>query len=148
MGARGATAWTCSGWWPGGRAFDRWHVTSGDLHPRSFPALDALLDSGSGKRGAFEAAVSFHGWRHEGVGVGGGASRTVRQRVVEAIERVTPEDEPVRRIDEGEYVGDAPENIVNWLTADGSSGVQIEQSTGVRWRYGSAVADAVANVLL
>jgi len=37
---------------------------------------------------------------------------------------------------------------VNWLTADGRSGIQIEQSTRVRWRYGSTVADAVANVLI
>jgi phage replication-related protein YjqB (UPF0714/DUF867 family) len=148
LAARGAAAWACNGWWPGGRAFDRWHVTSGDIHPASFPALDDLLGPGSGKRGEFEAAVSFHGWRDDGVGVGGGAPREVRQRVTEAIERVLPPDVPVERIDEGDYVGDSPENIVNWLTADGRSGVQIEQSTRVRWRHGSTVADAVGNVLL
>lgn len=148
FGDRGAAVWACNGWWPGGRAFDRWHVTSADIHPASFPALDDLLGTGSGKRGGFEAAVSFHGWRHDGVGVGGGASRAVRQEVTEAVERVLPPEVPVERIDEGDYVGDSPENIVNWLTADGESGVQIEQSTGVRWRHGSAVADAVANVLL
>ena len=148
FGRRGAAVWACNGWWPGGRAFDRWHVTSADIHPASFPALDALLGDGSGKRGEFESAVSFHGWRADGVGVGGGASRAVRQRVTEAIRRVLPNEVGVERIDEGDYVGDDPENIVNWLTADGESGVQIEQSTRVRWRHGSAVADAVANVLL
>ena len=148
LGERGAAVWTCNGWWPGGRAFDRWHVTSADIHPGSFPELDALLGSGTGKRGGFERAVSFHGWRGDGVGVGGGASRAVRQRVTEAIARVLPTEVPVERIDEGDYVGDSPENIVNWLTADGTSGVQIEQSTRVRWRHGSAVADAVANVIL
>ena len=148
VGRRGAAVWACNGWWPGGRAFDRWHVTSGDIHPGSFPALDGLLGEGSGKRRTFDAAVSFHGWRWDGVGVGGGAPRATRQRVVEAIERVLPADVPVERIDEGDYVGDSPENIVNWLTADGASGVQIEQSTRVRWRHGSAVADAVGNVLL
>ena len=147
VGERGAAVWTCRGWWPEGRAFDRWHVTSGDIHPGSFPALDGLLGAGSGKRGSFDAAVSFHGWRHDGVGIGGGASRTVRQRVVKAVERVLPPDVTVERIDGGDYVGDDPENIVNWLTADGESGVQIEQSTRVRWCHGSAVADAVANVL-
>lgn len=148
LGDRGAAVWTCLGWWPGGSAFHRWHVTSSDINPSSFPALDDLLGVGSGKRGEFRAAVSFHGWRHDGVGIGGGASTEVRQRVTDAIERVLPPDVPVRRIDEGDYVGDDPENIVNWLTADGSSGVQIEQSTRVRWCHGSAVADAVANVLL
>lgn len=148
LGRRDAAVWTCNGWWPGGRAFDRWHVTSADIHPASFPALDGLLGAGSGKRGGFEAAVSFHGWRHDGVGVGGAASRETRQRVVESVERVLPPDIPVERIDEGDYSGDSAENIVNWLTDDGESGVQIEQSTRVRWRHGSAVADAAANVLL
>jgi len=148
LAERGAAVWACNGWWPGGRAFDRWHVTSGDIHPASFPALDGLLGTGTGKRGGFEAAVSFHGWRHDGVGVGGGASRETRQRVTEAVERVLPPEVPVEHIDEGDYSGNSPENIVNWLTADGTSGVQIEQSTGVRWRHGSGVADAVANVLL
>ncbi|MEF8790458.1 MAG: poly-gamma-glutamate hydrolase family protein [Haloarculaceae archaeon] len=148
VGERGAAVWTCRGWWPEGRAFDRWHVTSADIHPASFPELDGLLGEGSGKRGGFEAAVSFHGWRHDGVGIGGGAPRSVRQRVTDAVRRVLPSDVPVERIDEGDYVGDSPENIVNWLTRDGAGGVQIEQSTRVRWRHGSAVADAVANVLL
>ncbi|MEF8840617.1 MAG: poly-gamma-glutamate hydrolase family protein [Haloarculaceae archaeon] len=148
LARRDAAVWACNGWWPGGRAFDRWHVTSADIHPESFPALDGLLGEGSGKRGRFDAAVSFHGWRHEGVGIGGGASRDVRQQVTEAVERVLPPEVPVERIDEGDYSGDSPENIVNWLTVDGASGVQIEQSTRVRWRHGSAVADAAANVLL
>lgn len=148
LGERGATVWGCSGWWPSGRAFDRWHVTSADIHPGSFPRLDTLLGDGSGKRGAFEAAVSFHGWRHDGAGIGGGAPRDVRQRVTEAIEGILPPGTPVERIDEGDYVGDSPENIVNWLTADGASGVQIEQSTEVRWQHGMDVADAVADVLL
>lgn len=148
MGERGTAVWTCNGWWPSGRAFDRWHITSVDVHPGSFPALDDLLGEGAGKRGGFEAAVSFHGWRHDGIGVGGGASREVRQRVTEAIDDVVPPDVHAERIDEGDYVGDSPENIVNWLTADGASGVQIEQSTQARWRYGVEVADAVAGVLL
>ena len=148
LGEHGATVWACNGWWPSGRAFDRWHVTSADLHPGSFPALDGLLGEGSGKRGTFEAAVSFHGWRHDGVGIGGGAPRNVRQRVTEAIEGVLPAETPVERIDEGDYVGDSPENVVNWLTDDDTSGVQIEQSTEVRWRHGMDVADAVADVLL
>ena len=148
VGERGATVWACRGWWPSGRAFDRWHVTSTDLHPASFPGLDGLLGVGSGKRGGFEAAVSFHGWRGDGVGIGGGAPKDVRRRVTDALERVLPSDVPVERIDEGDYSGDSPENVVNWLTADGAGGVQIEQSTRVRWRYGTAVADAVADVLL
>lgn len=148
LGEHGATVWACNGWWPSGRAFDRWHVTSGDIHPGSFPALDGLLGDGSGKRGEFAAAVSFHGWRGDGVGVGGGATRDVRQQVTEAVERALPPAVPVERIDEGDYVGDSPENVVNWMTADDASGIQIEQSTQVRWRHGTAVADAVADVLL
>ncbi|MFB6172297.1 MAG: poly-gamma-glutamate hydrolase family protein [Haloarculaceae archaeon] len=133
---RGATAWYCAGWWPGGGAFDRWHVTSNDTSLVSFPGLAAVADR------TFDRAVSFHGWTHEGVGVGGGAARAVRERVRDAVADAV--DAPAFLVTGSEYRGDDPANVVNRLAAEG---VQLEQSLDVRQTAWEAVADAVADAL-
>lgn len=138
-GALGATAWHCRGAWPGdgraerggsdgtavGGAFTRWHVTSTDLHPGSFPGLSRIAE-----RAPYAAAVSFHGWRREGVGVGGAAPRSARERVIAALRDALPADVPVRSCAGGPYAGDHPDNVVNRFTPNG--GVQIESSGRVR----------------
>jgi phage replication-related protein YjqB (UPF0714/DUF867 family) len=134
----GATAWTGRGYRPDGGAYDRWHVTSTDLHPASYPALARIADRG------FTHAVSFHGYRGEGVRVGGAAPRTVRQAVAAAVEARLPESVPVDLTTDGPYAGRDPENVVNWLTEHGTGGVQLEQSYAVRSNHGTAVAEAVA----
>lgn len=132
-----AAAWYCAGWWPGGGAFDRWHVTSTDLHPASFPALDALADR------PFEYAVSFHGWTESHVAVGGGAPSALREAVRDAVRVVADVD--VRLATDPARDGTSPENVVNWLADEG--GVQLEQPHSVRDERAVAVADAVAGVL-
>jgi len=138
-GALGATAWHCRGAWPGdgrgerggtgetplGGAFARWHVTSTDLHPGSFPGLARVAE-----RGPYAAAVSFHGWRHDGVGVGGGAPRALHDRVIEALRGALPAEVPVRSCAGGPYAGSDPANVVNRFARD--RGVQIESSARVR----------------
>lgn len=133
-----ATAWSSAGWWPGGGAFRRWHVTSTAIHPASFPALEDI--SGRG----FDHAVSFHGWSESHVAIGGAAPRGLRDDVREAIAGVVDCD--VRPVSDSARDGDSPENLVNWLTDSGSDGVQIEQPWSVREDTHSAVADAVADV--
>lgn len=138
LGDRRATAWSCEGWSTDGDAFERFHVRSSDIDPGSFPLLSSVADRG------FEHAVSFHCHGNDGIVVGGRAPEPVRRAVGAAVADAVA-DEGVEVRYEGQYMGRRPENFVNWLTADGDSGVQLEQSPSVvkyRWRE---VADAVAS---
>ena len=135
-----ASAWRCKGWRQGGGAFERWHITSTDLHRRSFPELDVIADRG------FDHAVSFHGFGDPGVLVGGGAPQSRREEVARAIDDRLEDGIDVRVATEGAYDGDSPENVVNWLTESGSNGVQIEQSYDVRAEHWETVARAVLSV--
>jgi len=138
LGDRRATAWSCEGWSTDGDAFDRFHVRSSDIDPGSFPLLSSVASRG------FEHAVSFHCHDTDGILVGGRAPERVRHAVGSAVEAAVSDDSVEVRY-EGQYMGRRPENFVNWLTADGDSGVQLEQSPSVvkyRWRE---VADAVAS---
>lgn len=137
LAEHGASAWYCAGWWPGGGAFDRWHVTSNETHPASFPALDRLRER------PFVRAVSFHGWTREGVGIGGGAAREIRERVRDAVASAVETD--VYLVTDETYRGESPENVVNWLGERG--GVQLEQGLDVRTERWAAVADAVSDAL-
>lgn len=137
LGDRRATAWSCEGWSTDGDAFDRFHVRSSDVDPRSFPLLSSVADRG------FDYAVSFHCHDTDGILVGGRAPERVRQAVGAAVADAVSDDSIEVRY-EGQYMGRRSENFVNWLTADGDSGVQLEQSPYVvkyRWRE---VVDAVA----
>jgi phage replication-related protein YjqB (UPF0714/DUF867 family) len=135
--ALGATEWSCAGYNDGGGAYDRWHVTSTALHPRSFPGLAGIADRG------FAHAVSFHGFSGDGVAVGGGAPDSLKAEVRDAVAAETGRDATLAD-ENGAYGGDSAENVVNWLTEDGN-GVQIEQSAAARDDW-AAVADAVAGV--
>jgi phage replication-related protein YjqB (UPF0714/DUF867 family) len=137
-GAAGATAWYTAGYRDGGGAFDRWHITSTDLSRASYPRLDAIADRG------FDRAVAFHGWSDTGVGIGGLAPETERLRLRDRIVAETPLD--ARLVREGEYAGDTESNVVNWLTADGRSGVQVEQSRRAREEFGGTIAGVVASL--
>lgn len=135
---KGGSAWWCAGFWPGGGAFDRWHVTSNDLSPDSFPGLRRLQSFG------IDRAVSFHGWARSGIGIGGGASRELRARVRDAVARTV--EVPVKLATAGEYCGDNPANVVNRVGEHG--GIQLEQGIAVRETHWAEIADAVASVLL
>ncbi|MCX4247794.1 hypothetical protein [Paraliomyxa miuraensis] len=74
LAAKGVSSWICKGYRQGGGAYARWHITSTDLSPNSFPGLDAIATRG------FAYAVSFHGMSSEGVLVGGGAPEDLGSR--------------------------------------------------------------------
>lgn len=140
----GASSWICKGWRQGGGAFDAWHIRSGDLHPDSFPGLAKIA-----KRG-FAYAVSFHGMDsiEGGVVVGGGASHELKKLFRDAIAAALPSSIAVSVAQPTDiYDGDSPNNLVNWLTASGEGGVQVEQDRQARLEHGDTIADAIAEVL-
>ena len=137
----GASSWICKGYKPGGGAYNRWHITSTDISRQSFPGLDQIADRG------FAYAVSYHGFSHDMILVGGGAPHALRQEIADAI-AVATQGAVIIAVASAEdgYNGDSPSNVVNWLTSGGVSGVQVEQSAYAREMYGIAIADAVADV--
>ena len=149
----GVSCWRCKGWKPGGGAADRWHITSTDINPASFPRLATAAGSD------FAHALSFHGFTEEGrpdVLVGGAAPDTLK-RVMQAVigfavagtglrVEIAGADDPLG--------GNEEANLVNRLTTDRHNGIQIEQqpsarsgtlpsSNTPRWQ---AIATAVADV--
>jgi phage replication-related protein YjqB (UPF0714/DUF867 family) len=142
LAGHGASSWICKGYKQGGGTFDRWHITSTDISRHSFPGLDKVADR------KFAYAVSFHGMIHDVVLIGGGAPYEIKQLVHAAIAKVlvgSGIDVSLATADDV-YSGDSDENLVNWLTAGGVGGVQIEQSMRARNSYGLAIAAAVASV--
>jgi phage replication-related protein YjqB (UPF0714/DUF867 family) len=150
----GVSCWRCQGFKPDGGAVARWHITSTDISSASFPRL-ATVDG----RG-FRHAVAFHGFATDpdrpDVLVGGAApdalKRVVRAVIAAAVGGAGLRVEIAGRGDP--LGGDEDANLVNRLTADGRSGIQVEQqpharagtlpgSTVPRWQ---AVAAAVADV--
>ena len=140
--------WVCKGWGDAVRgALVRWHITSTEISPASFPRLGALPIKG------FQHAVAFHGWSAEGIGIGGGmdpADSAAKPRLklkndirAALIAIGIPADQV--RVDPPELDGDSPSNIVNRLTKD-DNGIQIEQSASLRASHGTAIARAVAEV--
>lgn len=142
LSAKNVSYWRCSGWKSGGGAFDRWHITSTNISPNSFPLLGQVANRG------FTYAVSFHGYSGSDILVGGAAPTSLKEDVRDAIAaaisgsgitvRVAGPSDPVN--------GDSPDNFVNWLTSNGQNGVQIEQPLSARSNYGQEIADAVASV--
>jgi phage replication-related protein YjqB (UPF0714/DUF867 family) len=150
----GVSCWRCKGWKPDGGAVARWHITSTDISSLSFPRL-ATVD---GRR--FRHAVSFHGFAADpdrpAILVGGAAPDPLK-RVVRAViaAALAGTDLRVEIAGPGDPLGgDEERNLVNRLTADRRSGIQIEQqplardgtipgSTLPRWQ---AIAAAVADV--
>ena len=140
----GTSSWICKGWRQGGGAFDAWHIRSGDLHPDSFPGLAKIANRG------FAYAVSFHGMDsiEGGVVVGGGAPHELKQLFAASIAAALPSSMAVSvALPTDVYDGDSPGNLVNWLTASGEGGIQIEQDRQSRLEYGQTIADAIAEVL-
>lgn len=136
----GGTDWSCVGFNSGGGAYDRWHITSTELSRRSFPKLDAIADR------EFDYAVSFHGFGEDGIAVGGGATRELKETVCDAIDDATNGDYEVYIPESSSpYAGNSSANYVNWLTAD-RDGIQIEQSMQARREDWREVAEAVVSV--
>lgn len=139
---KGASSWRCKGWHQNGNAHDRWHIDASRISRRSFPLLDSIGDRG------FTYSVCFHGWSEDGILIGGNAPAQlkldIRDAIIAAIDDVTI-DVAIAGINEP-HNGDSPTNIVNWMTANGAGGVQLEQSAVARSNYWLQIADAVASV--
>lgn len=142
LAGKGVSSWRCKGWKQGGGAYERWHITSTDIHEASFPRLNRVISRG------FRYAVAFHGFSQQEILIGGTAPDSLKQEIRVAIEGAVAGSGITVRIAQpaDNFGGDSPRNIVNRLTAGGANGVQIEQSLPARRDHGQAIADAVANV--
>jgi phage replication-related protein YjqB (UPF0714/DUF867 family) len=143
LGAGRASVWVCRGYRCGDLSAGRWHITSDDIEPRSFPALDAVFGRG------FADAVSFHGFTHDGseneIVVGGGADDLKAPVAAVLVGAVAGTPLTVRIAPPGDPLGGAEaRNIVNRITAGSRGGVQIEQGPLARDHYPLVIADAVA----
>jgi Poly-gamma-glutamate hydrolase len=123
-------------------ASDRWHITSTDLNPESFPLLSGIATR------KFCHGVAFHGFskRPEDADlyIGGGASdtlkRAIRKELVAAnlplqIRIATENDDP-------KFQGRSDHNLINRLAAQG---IHIEQSGEAR-EFSEKIAKAIATV--
>ncbi|WP_137291194.1 poly-gamma-glutamate hydrolase family protein [Natronorubrum halophilum] len=135
------TGWICSGFNEGGGAFTRWHSYSTEIHRRSFPGLDSLLDQ------RFGWGVAFHGYSNGEILVGGTADTEDKAIMRDAISEQLPE-RTVRIVerDATEYTGANPANVLNHLATVGQT-IQIEQPTDVRQSDWALVADGVTEAL-
>ncbi len=162
------TIWECLGAWGGGGAYDRWHVTSTEIDPRSFPGLTQLLNvtTLSMGKGKFRYAIALHGFAENinGVIIGGRATTAekiaVRDHIAAAGVRAAyaivevGNDTPVKTgypwsgisdqyiLDRG---GRDPGNIVNRLSLQG--GIQLELSLSIRQNYAAEVAQGLASAV-
>ncbi|MFO7563760.1 MAG: poly-gamma-glutamate hydrolase family protein [Enhygromyxa sp.] len=135
------STWCCNGWKNGGGAWDRWHVTSTLISPKSFPGLASVC-----KRD-FAYALAFHGMSASGVLIGGAGPQELKQLLQQEIQAALGGAAgPVKTTNGGKLSGTSSKNVVNWVTAGGGGGIQIEQSYEIRSKHWQAVADAVAKV--
>jgi phage replication-related protein YjqB (UPF0714/DUF867 family) len=145
LAAKAVSSWRCKGF-KGDGSFDRWHITSTDIHEASFPRLNSVLSRG------FTYAVAFHGFDDPeiliDILIGGAAPYSLKQEIETAIKgAIAGSDITVRIASPDEkFGGDSLENIVNRLTAGRANGIQIEQSSRARASHWREIANAVANV--
>jgi phage replication-related protein YjqB (UPF0714/DUF867 family) len=140
---RDVSCWRCKGWRAGGGAYERWHIASTEIAPRSFPLLGRIRDR------RFHSAVAFHGYDKDYITVGGACPNDLKCAIKTAIGEIKGISCAVHIADPGDaYAGQDPANLVNWLTAGGVGGIQIEQPARVRADFDQEIADAVASVLL
>jgi phage replication-related protein YjqB (UPF0714/DUF867 family) len=138
-----ATTWICKGFGDQLKgASDRWHITSTDLNPASFPLLRRIANR------KFCHGVAFHGFSKRpddaDLYIGGRASDTlkkaIRKELVAAnlplqIRIATKDDDP-------KFQGRKAENLINRLAAQG---IHIEQSSEAR-NFIENIAKAIATV--
>jgi phage replication-related protein YjqB (UPF0714/DUF867 family) len=137
------TVWICKGFGDGlAGAFDRWHITSTDLHPASFPKLQRIA------RRRFQHGIAFHGFaRRPGeadVYIGGGASEPLKAELRSALEDagLPLEIRVATEADDAKFQGRSPDNLINRLAAQG---IHLEQSAKAR-TFDLQIATAVAAV--
>ena len=135
--------WEVEGRWGSGETFDRWHITSGDIHPDGFPGLDSLLSEPyfnqlTGQH--FQYAVAFHGFSDNndlGIILGGLADRNLKCHVAATIQN-----------EAGGRSGEVGFHIANAATGGGDLLVQNSRSyvpapSNVQHLEGQSVANIV-----
>jgi phage replication-related protein YjqB (UPF0714/DUF867 family) len=162
--------WDAQGIWGNNQTYQRWHITSGDINPASYPGLKNLVKTYA----TFPHAFAFHGfsWNEAkdsfklGIVIGGRASLGDKLTVMNEIEAAVGTGVISFHIADGsgdrsfpgtdgdlaafsglaELRGVSADNIVNRLSPAG--GIQIEQSRGVReTTLATHVATSVADAL-
>jgi len=145
----GAVLWMCKGFSSKDNedAYERWHITSTEINPESFPKLRTIIQQNL----KFDYSVAFHGWKEDFICVGGnpenpdtGLITEVRDAIDDTLEERDPDIAVNIAPCSGDFNGDDPENIVNRL---GINSVQIEQCKKARRLHHEAIAEAVAKVL-
>jgi len=140
-----ASMWVCKGFGDATKgASARWHITSDDIHPASFPVLGSLISR------RFFYGVAFHGFAQQGdeadIYIGGAAPQplkvAVRMALLDRLDRSlnvkisTGEDNP-------KFQGFRPENVINRLAP--GRGIHLEQSARARV-FHKEIAGAVGSV--
>jgi phage replication-related protein YjqB (UPF0714/DUF867 family) len=138
-----ASLWTCQGYGDELKgASDRWHITSTDLHPASFPRLQTIATR------RFCYGATFHGFAKQpgdaDLYIGGRASATLKRAIRDALEAANL---PVRikiatATDDPKFQGVSRENLINRLAVQG---IHIEQSRQAR-KFSETIAKAIATV--
>ena len=123
----------------GGRgAHERWHITSTDIHPTSFPKLGRVISRD------FGYAVAFHGFGREGILVGGAAANSLKREVTDAIGRAVAGCGIAMSIAQP---GDELGGSIRATSSTGSPPAgQIEQGSAAREGHWQAIGDPVADV--
>src|SRR5262249_13418066 len=121
----------------------RWHITSTDIHPASFPALRTIINR------RFCHGVAFHGFSKKQTGeadlyIGGAAPDLLKRAIKKALDDF---DVPVQvkiatENDNAKFQGFRPANLINRLAVQG---IHIEQSTEAR-KFSERIAKAIATV--
>lgn len=140
-----ATTWMCKGFGdgPGPKgALDRWHITSTDLNPESFPLLKGIATR------KFCYGVAFHGFSKRSdeadLYIGGGASDTLKRAIrKELVAANLPlQIKIATKDDDKKFQGRSENNLINRLAAQG---IHIEQSADAR-EFSEKIAKAIATV--
>ena len=136
-----ATTWMCKGFGDElSGAFDRWHITSTDLHPASFPLLRTIATR------KFGHGVAFHGFTKRpgdaDLYIGGGASPTLKRAIRSALQaaHLPLQIKIATATDDPKFQGRSADNLINRLAAQG---LHIEQSAEAR-KFGEIIANAMA----
>jgi phage replication-related protein YjqB (UPF0714/DUF867 family) len=138
-----ASAWACKGFGDGlKKAFDRWHITSTDLHPDCFPLLQPLIAR------KFCYGVAFHGFdkrpSEADVYIGGRASQNLKRAIKHELDALNlPIDVKIATTaDNPKFQGVSSDNLINRLA---TQGIHLEQSADAR-KSSEDIARAIVTV--
>jgi phage replication-related protein YjqB (UPF0714/DUF867 family) len=138
-----ASSWICKGFGDSRqRAFDRWHITSTDIHPASFPVLRTIITR------RFCHGVAFHGFAKRAgeadLYIGGEASELLKGTIKDTLDALylPLQVKIATKTDKAKFQGFRPANLINRLAVQG---IHIEQSREAR-EFCERIAKAIATV--